>query len=272
MKKIINSIKEEMENLDYLIRFLEKEADNPESIVIPDDLEQKRMLFRSLCNVREPKKVSPEFLEAQDAELQIQLMEKGVVELSEIRESFYGGKMLLWRGDITRLHVDVIVNAANSTLLGCFIPMHHCIDNAIHSAAGVQLRLKCSDIMGAQGRPEPVGCAKITRGYNLPAKFVLHTVGPVCGDGNPSRRQCAELAACYRSCMEIADMRTFSSIAFCCISTGVYGFPQKKAAEIAVKTVKSYMESRQLIKSVVFNVFKPEDEEIYRGVLTEFAK
>ena len=174
------------------------------------------------------------------------------------------------RNDITTMKVDAIVNAANSALLGCFVPMHRCIDNAIHSAAGVQLRLACDRLMQAQGHPEPTGRAKITDGYNLPARYVLHTVGPIVRDTEPTPRQERQLADCYRSCLALADAHDLQSIAFCCISTGEFGFPQKRAAEIAVSTVRAYLDATVAtgINSVIFNVFKDDDLSIYRNLLS----
>lgn len=167
------------------------------------------------------------------------------------------------------LKVDAIVNAANSALLGCFIPMHRCIDNAIHSAAGIQLRLACHRLIQEQGQPEPTGRAKITKGYNLPARYVLHTVGPIVSGGRLTRLHEEELADCYRSCLTLADTYCLQSIAFCCISTGEFGFPQQRAAEIAVETVKNYLDTTATthIKSIIFNVFKDEDLSIYRSLL-----
>ena len=176
---------------------------------------------------------------------------------------------VLWQGDITRLCVDAIVNAANSQMLGCFHPLHKCIDNAIHSAAGVQLREECHQLMLRQGHPEETGTAKITKAYNLPCKHVIHTVGPIIPDGIPTAFQQEQLASCYRSIMACADENRLESIAFCCISTGEFRFPNKLAAEIAVKTVKDYLleHPNTSIKHVVFNVFKDVDKEIYQRLL-----
>lgn len=220
-------------------------------------------------NVRHPLPVGEDFLRAQDAELKQQLADKGIVRLADIEPCHADSKLRLWQGDITRLHVDAIVNAANSALLGCFVPMHRCIDNAIHSAAGVQLRLACHRMMQAQGHPEPTGRAKITEGYNLPARYVLHTVGPIVRGGRLTRQHERKLANCYRSCLALADAHSLQSIAFCCISTGEFGFPQQKAAEIAVATVKGYLNATAAthIQSVIFNVFKDEDLSIYKSLL-----
>lgn len=227
-------------------------------------------MMRTLLNVRPPHPVSEDLIKAQDRELQRQLADKGIVALSDIMPCRVDGRLRLWQGDITRLQVDAIVNAANSALLGCFVPMHRCIDNAIHSAAGVQLRLACDRLMQAQGHPEPTGRAKITDGYNLPARYVLHTVGPIVRDTEPTPRQERQLADCYRSCLALADAHDLQSIAFCCISTGEFGFPQKRAAEIAVSTVRAYLDATVAtgINSVIFNVFKDDDLSIYRNLLS----
>ena len=182
-----------------------------------------------------------------------------LAELSPIRPHQY-----LWRGDITTLEVDAIVNAANSALLGCFSPNHGCIDNAIHTFAGVQLRLACHAIMQAQGHEEPTGTAKITPGFNLPARYVLHTVGPIVS-GRLSDTHCDLLASCYESCLKLAAENSLKSVAFCCISTGVFGFPQKEAARIAVDTVTAFQKEHPI--DVVFNVFKEADLRLYQALL-----
>lgn len=257
-----------IENLRYILRTLLAEREEYAGWRIPDALETQQSMMRALLNVRPPQPVSPEFLQAQDAELRQQLADKGIVALSDIPPCQSDSRLRVWQGDITRLQADAIVNAANNALLGCFVPMHHCIDNAIHSAAGVQLRLECDRLMQAQGHPEPTGwCAKITKGYNLPARYVLHTVGPIVRGGKPTPRQEMELAECYRSCLELAEAHGLASIAFCCISTGEFGFPQERAAQIAVETVMNCLKTASYIQTVVFNVFKDEDLSIYRGLL-----
>jgi len=208
--------------LNYLINSLLEENPALRGVQIPQDKDSKRRLFRALCNIREPLPVSEEFLKAQDVELQRQLQEKGIVRLEDIP----GGSIRLWQGDITQLQIDAIVNAANSEMLGCFHPLHGCIDNAIHSAAGVQLRLECADLMQALGHPEPTGAAKITKGYNLPAKYVIHTVGPIVQGMEPTDQNKENLASCYRSCLQLAEANGLKSIAFCCISTGEFRFPK----------------------------------------------
>ena len=251
-----------MNRLVFLIDYLLKEDSQYSEMQVPSDLHGKRDLFRALCNVRWPKPVSEEFLRLQDEELQAQLQEKGVVELPDV-------PMQIWQGDITRLKVDAIVNAANSQMLGCFHPLHKCIDNAIHSAAGVQLREECHRLMLQQGREEPTGQAKITKAYNLPCKYVIHTVGPIIPNGIPTEFQKEQLASCYRNIMTCADENNLESVAFCCISTGEFRFPNRLAADIAVQTVKDYLTTHPncSVKQVVFNVFKDVDRDIYQRLL-----
>ncbi|MBR6092378.1 MAG: protein-ADP-ribose hydrolase [Bacteroidales bacterium] len=230
---------------------------------IPADLQGKCDLFRALRNIREPKLVSDEFLRLQDEELKAQLEEKGIVELP------IEPKIQIWQGDITRLKIDAIVNAANSRMLGCLGPLHACIDNAIHSAAGIQLREECNQLMLKQGHEEPIGRAKITKAYNLPCKYVIHAVGPIIPNGIPTEFQREQLASCYHSIMQIADENNLESVAFCCISTGEFHFPNGLAAEIAVKTVKDYLNehAETNVKTVVFNVFKDIDYKIYHKII-----
>ena len=265
-----------MNRLDFLIDYLIKEDPQYSEMEISTTEQGKRDLFRALRNVREPKPVSEEFLRLQDEELQAQLQGKGIVELVDImdvgRDAPWhvstGKQLLLWQGDITRLRVDAIVNAANAQMLGCFHPLHGCIDNAIHSAAGVQLREECHRLMQQQGHLEPTGTAKITKAYNLPCKHVIHTVGPIVPTGIPTPMQKEQLASCYRSIMQLADENHLESIAFCCISTGEFRFPNQLAAEIAVQTVKDYLTVHPdcSVRQVVFNVFKDEDKRIYEGI------
>ena len=229
---------------------------------IPRDVFEQKRLLRGLFNVRPPEPISDEFLTVQDAYLKEAIREKGVTALSDLKP--LKPHQYLWRGDITTLEVDAIVNAANSQMLGCFAPNHGCIDNAIHTFAGVQLRLACNEIMQRQGHEEPTGTAKITPGFNLPAKFVLHTVGPIVS-GRLAEKHCKELASCYQSCLALAAENGLLSVAFCCISTGVFGFPQREAARIAVETVTAFQ--RDCPIDVVFNVFKEADLAIYRRLL-----
>ena len=254
-----------MNQLDFLIDYLLKEDPRFSEMEIPADLQGKRDLFRALRNIREPKSVTEEFLSLQDEELQEQLNEKGIVELPK------EPRIQIWQGDITRLKIDAIVNAANSRMLGCWGPLHACIDNAIHSAAGIQLREECNQLMLKQGHEEPTGQAKITKAYNLPCKYVIHTVGPIIPNGIPTEFQQEQLASCYRSIMQIADENHLESLAFCCISTGEFHFPNELAAEIAVKTVKDYLNEHPStsVKTVVFNVFKDVDKQIYEMILAK---
>ena len=247
---------ERLENLKSIIGYLM--ADNHISYQIPSSLNERQRMMRALMNVWEPKVISADFLTMQDAELQQQAEEKGVVKLD-------GEGLLLWQGDITRLKVDAIVNAANAQGLGCWAPLHNCIDNCIHSAASIQLRKECNDQL--QGRLLKTGEAMITNGYNLPAKHVIHTVGPIIETGLPTMEQEEQLAQCYRSCLDLAELAGLESIAFCCISTGVFHFPNERAAKIAIETVKRY--PRKSVKTVVFNVFLDKDYDIYQRLLTK---
>ncbi len=244
----------------WLIRALLKEQGYKSEI--PQDVFEQKRLLRGLMNVRPPTEASAEFLAVQDAYLKEATREKGVTQFSDLKPM--QGGLYLWRGDITTLEVDAIVNAANSALLGCFVPNHTCIDNAIHTFAGVQLRLCCHEIMQKQGYPEPTGSAKLTPGFNLPAKHVLHTVGPIVS-GRLTERHCRELASCYESCLALAAENGLKSVAFCCISTGVFGFPQREAARIAVETVKAFQTHTPI--DVVFNVFREADLRLYQALL-----
>lgn len=229
--------------------------------------EQRWRLLRSLMNVRPPMPVTEEFCRVQDAFLQQMTQEKGIVEAETLPPVSKDARLVLWQGDITTLKCDAIVNAANSQMLGCFSPCHGCIDNIIHTMAGVRLRLACSELMRAQGCEEPTGEAKITPGFNLPAKYVLHTVGPIIDDEvTPDDERL--LASCYRSCLDLADLHGLHSIAFCCISTGVFRFPANLAAEIAIRTVTAFLQKETSIQRVIFNVFKDSDLLIYQKLLT----
>lgn len=245
------------EQLEYLIRYLAP------AVQLPESDEQKRLLFRSLVNIRDPRPVSKQFLQIQDAFLQEEIEAKGVTDaagLTPLRNN-----LCLWRGDITALKADAIVNAANSRMLGCFYPCHGCIDNAVHTYAGVQLRLECYEIMKRQGRPEPVGRAKITGAYNLPSKYILHTVGPAVS-GEPAQADCALLASCYLSCLELAAKNSVKTLALCCVSTGEFRFPREAAARIAIKAVSDFFKKSSGM-NVIFNVYNDEDFQIYRRLL-----
>ena len=239
----------------------------PMEVAIPEDVESLWTLFRVLVNVRPPAPAMPAFLDMQDALLRGIAAEKGIATLDDTTPAPADPAIRLWRGDITALRVDAIVNAANSQMLGCWQPGHHCIDNAIHTYAGVELRAECAQIMDAQGHEEPTGQAKITRAYNLPASRIIHTVGPIAND-NPTDEHRAQLAQCYRSCLDCALQNKVRSIAFCCISTGVFGFPQAQAARIAVRAVRDWLAAHaDAGVTVVFNVFSTEDEALYRAEL-----
>ena len=232
----------------------------------PEDEAAQRRLLRSLMNVRPPMPLRRDFITLQDALLAAEREAKGVVEAECLPAVASHSKISLWQGDITRLRADAIVNAANCALLGCFHPCHGCIDNAIHSAAGLQLRGECAALMAAQGHPEPNGRARLTKGYNLPARYVLHTVGPIVGR-RATRQDREELAGCYHACLQLAAERGLASVAFCCISTGEFHFPNEEAAEIAVSTVTEFLAQDTSIKKVIFNVFKDLDLNIYRALL-----
>ena len=252
------------EKRSYLIKTLLSEHPQYGNLEIPADAQGQRDLLRSLMNVRMPAPVSDEYVRIESEYLKEETAAKGVThlaDLSPIEDGIY-----LWQGDITTLSCDAVVNAANSQMLGCFQPLHNCIDNCIHTYAGLRLRNKCAQIMREQGYEEPTGQAKITPAYNLPCKYVLHTVGPIV-NGRLTARHEELLASCYRSCLALAEEKSLRSVAFCCISTGVFGFPQRRAAEIAVRTVREYRGSAHSKIEVIFNVFKDEDYVIYRDLL-----
>lgn len=248
----------------YLIKYLLAEQKDFSELEISETEQEQKRLLRSLMNVRPPRRIDADFLKIQNEYLQAETSSKGITDLSELFP--IDKEIYLWQGDITTLRCDAIVNAANSQMLGCFCPCHRCIDNAVHTYAGIELRLECADIMKKQGHTEPTGKAKITKAYNLPCKFVLHTVGPIIYD-KPTIHDEKLLASCYLSCLKIANENKISSIAFCCISTGEFHFPNDRAAEIAVQTVKQYKEETQSRIKVIFNVFKDVDYEIYRKLL-----
>lgn len=244
--------------IEYLLSERGEQAD------LPTDAYSQKRLLRSLLNIRMPRTADKRFLNEQDAYLQEEIRAKGITktaDLEPLQQDLY-----LWQGDITTLACDAIVNAANSQMLGCFSPCHGCIDNAIHTFSGVQLRAACYAVMRRQGHEEPTGQAKITPGYNLPSKYVIHTVGPIVS-GKLTEEHCELLKSCYHSCLKVAEENGCESIAFCCISTGVFGFPQKEAAQIAVSTVKEYKKATGSGIKVIFNVFKDDDLRIYRDLL-----
>ena len=252
------------ERRTYLIAALLKEQPQFSKIKIPCDEQEQKSLLRSLFNIRMPEPVTEEFLTVQNAYLQEETRRKGITALSDLEP--VQKEIYLWRGDITTLQCDAIVNAANRQMLGCFVPCHGCIDNAIHTYAGVQLRLECSERMKQQGHEEETGRVKITKAYNLPCRHVLHTVGPII-HGGLTQKDKELLASCYQSCLKLAERNGLKSIAFCCISTGEFHFPNDKAAQIAVETVKRYKEQAHSKIEVIFNVFTELDYDIYRELL-----
>ena len=248
----------------FLIQSLLKEKTEYRDLSIPAKPESQRQLLRGLMNIRAPQRIGADFLKIQDAYLQGETAAKGITDIADLTPVQPG--LYLWQGDITTLKCDAIVNAANSGMTGCYIPNHRCIDNAIHTYAGVELRLACAELMELQGYPEPTGQAKLTKAYNLPAKCILHTVGPIIS-GRATKRDRELLASCYRSCLELAAENGLESVAFCCISTGEFHFPNELAAEIAVATVKEFLKKQTSVKKVIFNVFKDLDKEIYEKLL-----
>lgn len=248
----------------FLIQSLLNENTEYQSIDIPKESALQKQLLRGLMNIRAPQHTGKKFIKIQDAYLQAELEKQPVTHVSDLTPVTPG--LYLWQGDITKLQCDAIVNAANSGLTGCYIPNHRCIDNAIHTFAGVQLRQACAQLMEQQGYPEPTGQAKITPAFNLPCRYVLHTVGPIIR-GRVTDRERELLASCYRSCLELAAQNGLESVAFCCISTGEFHFPNEQAAQIAIDTVKQCMSAKTSVKKVIFNVFKDMDKQIYARLL-----
>ncbi|MBO5484678.1 MAG: protein-ADP-ribose hydrolase [Lachnospiraceae bacterium] len=273
--------REQEKRLDYLLKKLKEDSVQYKDLEVGDSYEDKRMALRSLMNIRMPRHMADDVLKVQDDFLMEEAKEKGIVTLAEIpavRKQYgskgpYADKLSVWQGDITRLSVDAIVNAANSQMLGCFVPCHRCIDNAIHSAAGIRLRKECADYMNRKKMQvgpnyvEPVGQAVLTKGYNLPAKYIIHTVGPIV------RYQLTDalrkgLENCYQSILQCCMENGIRTVAFCCISTGEFHFPNDEAAKIAVKTVTQFLsEHEQKFDRIIFNVFKEEDREIYERIM-----
>lgn len=249
---------------EYLLQALMAEREDCQNLALPQSRGERWRLLRALMNVRWPGPVTAEFLEIQDAYLRQAIREKGITDYRTLTPRQEG--LYLWRGDITTLKCGAIVNAANSQMLGCFCPNHGCIDNAIHTYAGVQLRAACAERMAAQGFPEPTGRAKLTPAFNLPCEYVLHTVGPIVR-GRVTGREEGLLASCYRSCLALAEENEIGSVAFCCISTGEFSFPNQRAAEIAVKTVREYRAEKNSRIEVIFNVFQELDYRIYDQLL-----
>ena len=251
-----------MNKLDNLINYLLSERNDLGTIAIPESEQDKFRLYRSLVNIRPAWEAEDSFLQAEDEYLTALTESKGITDIADLSPIEDG--IFLWQGDITTLRCGAIVNAANSGMTGCWQPCHSCIDNCIHTFSGVRLRYECDRIMQEQGHEEPTGKAKITPAYNLPCDYVIHTVGPIV-QGQLNDEHCRLLESSYNSCLELAVQNGIDSIAFCCISTGVFGFPQREAAEIAVRTVRNFRKTHAI--KVIFNVFKEDDYEIYKELL-----
>lgn len=273
--------KKQEERLDYLLEEFKKDSIWYKDLEVGRDYQEKRRALRSLMNIRMPGAMDPEVLEVQDDFLREEAAEKGIITLEEIPTADrqygsrrpFGDKISVWQGDITRLQAGAIVNAANSQMLGCFHPCHGCIDNAIHSAAGIELREACSRYMEHQkaryGKDyeEPTGQAVLTEGYNLPAEYVIHTVGPIVY-GNLTEELKEDLRNCYKNILKCCVEHGIRSVAFCCISTGEFHFPNDEAAGIAVEEVRKYLEKHQKdFDRVIFNVFKDVDRELYEALV-----
>ena len=256
----------QQKRLRYLVEGLvaEYKEKHNEHIDIPMNEEEQFTLFRALCNIRPAGSMPAEWMKVQDEYLNELAREKGIVTINDMEKR--APQIYLWQGDITRLSVDAIVNAANNQLLGCFAPNHRCIDNAIHTFAGIELRMACSRMIEYMDMPEKTGVARKTYGFNLPAKHVIHTVGPIIYDSLTDVER-EQLASCYRSCLELANAYSLQSIAFCCISTGEFRFPNEDAAQIAIDTVHTYLKETNSKIQVVFNVFKDIDYDIYDKLL-----
>lgn len=259
----------------YLIQFLLAENnESAHSLRIPENSSEQKALLRALMNVRCARPVPQDVLNVQDAYLQARVKERGITSLEDITQQAMKAPLntnqhiYLWQGDITTLEVGGIVNAANNEMLGCFVPGHHCIDNCIHTYAGMQLRLECARIMNEQGHLEPTGSAKITSAFNLPSKYILHTVGPIVNGAHPSAHDEELLASCYTSCLNAARKNNIESLAFCCISTGVFGYPNTQAAHVAIQAVTQWLNNnKDYAIDVIFNTFLECDTEIYKDLL-----
>lgn len=273
------------DRLDYLIENLKAEKPEYRRVRIPPNKEDKQRLLRSLMNIREARPTSAAVLAVQDAYLKGRALEKGIVnvrDMATVRESIgsshpFADKISIWQGDITRIAADAVVNAANPQMIGCFIPMHNCIDNCIHTYAGVQLREECSRRMNtlrlrySEDYEQPTAVPMLTEAYNLPAKKVIHIVGPIAQYGLTPQLE-EQLADCYKNILDVCRENGLKSVAFCCISTGVFCFPNRRAAEIAVQTVTEWLdEDPDGIDRVIFNVFKDEDREYYEELMSETA-
>lgn len=249
----------------WLINTLLNERPDGRGVAVPAGVSEQRDLLRALMNVRSPEALATEVLDIQDAYLQQRLVERGGA--TDAGALPYRNRIAVWRGDITLLKADAIVNAANGQMLGCFVPGHHCIDNAIHTYAGMQLRLMCASLMDKQGHEEPTARVKVTSAFNLPSSHIFHTVGPIVPSHKPGPREELLLRRCYTSCLEEATRRKLDTLAFCCISTGVFGYPQQAAARVAVDAVRHHLAHNDSNLKVIFNVFLASDESIYRDLL-----
>ena len=249
----------------FLIKSLLQERTEYRDISISADTEQQKQLLRALMNVRAPQQIGTEFLRIQDEYLQYEIAAKGITDVAELTPVQQG--IYLWQGDITTLKCDAVVNAANSGMTGCYIPNHRCIDNAIHTFAGMQLRLICAGLMCKQGHEEPTARVKVTPAFNLPSSHIFHTVGPIVPSHKPGPREELLLRRCYTSCLEEATRRKLDTLAFCCISTGVFGYPQQAAARVAIDAVRHHLDHNDPNLKVIFNVFLASDESIYRDLL-----
>lgn len=250
----------------WLIEQLLAERLDASDVRIPSEEQEQKDLLRGLMNIRMPEPISDEFLKVQDEYLTAENQAAGIVKLEDLSPIGPDERIYLWQGDMSRLAVDAVVNPANSGFTGCYQWLHSCLDNILGSKAGIELRLCCSDIIKKQGYPEPTGQAKITPAFNLPAKHIIHTVGPVVQHRLTKQNE-DDLASCYRSILKLADENGLSSVAFCCISTGVFMFPNERAAEIAVRTVKDYLDETGSGIKTIFNVFKDIDYLFYKNLL-----
>ena len=260
-----------MEKLDYLINYLLTERNETLEI---DNLsyKDKKRIYRSLCNIRDAKPISEEYFKIENKYLQEELNKKDITDVADIQPAKellkvtnlkYEDKICLWKGDITTLKIDAIVNAANSQGLGCFVPMHSCVDNIIGSNAGVSLRLECNKVMKEKNYFLPTGKAFITKGYNLPAKYVIHTVGPIIYEEVTEKEE-QELINCYINSLKLAIQNGIKTIAFPCISTGKFRFPKTQACKLAIKAVEEFLDTHNdEIDKIVFNIYIEEDYEIY---------
>ena len=252
----------------WLIRQLLNERKDAAGVEIPEDEQEQKDLLRGLMNIRMPDPIDDEFLKIQDEYLTEENLSEGVVKIEDLTPIKADDRIYTWQGDMSRLAVDAVTLPANSGFSGCYVYLHNCLDNILGSKAGIELRLLTNDIITKQGYPEPTGQAKITPGFNLPSKYIIHTVGPIV-QGHLTKENERMLASCYRSILELADQNDIKTLALCCISTGVFMFPNQRAAEIAVETVRKYLEETGCQIKVISNVFKDIDLMFYKYYLGE---